>query len=268
MSTETTLTGIGPDESLDAVGIESPIAGTDTDTDHAEVTLDIPGAATGVVTVEIAEGAAGHPAPLDLVFETWDAASDLFVFAPPEQPQTPTLTFAQDDTAASSDGAPMAELLKAEPADAPASAALLPDAGADAAESADATDSVIPAPVDSSTDLPPAEADDTAAAEDPAPADATVGSGAVIGDDQGGGAPVVDDGDLILTIMPVGTPEPVLPFEPVICVDPPFLELPPICVICPAPLEEVGALYYAELLTTPEASNGFTDASIPAALAA
>jgi hypothetical protein len=271
MSTETTLPGLGPDETMDAVGLEPPIASD-------PVEQDPPTGASGIdLTVDIATGGSTADSPrVDLVFETWDASSDLFVFDLPEQPQPQpqTLTLTQDDVAASSDGTAVAEPQQVEPAEAPASAALPPEAEAEAGD--DATDPATPAPVDSGAEPPPAEAEDTPD-DKPLPADDTSDSAVVIDDDQGGGDqgggdqgggdPTVDDGDLILTIMPVGIPEPVLPFEPVICICPMPPEVPPIYVICPGPLEGVGTLYYTELLSAPETSSGFTDASIPAALA-
>lgn len=70
----------------------------------------------------------------------------------------------------------------------------------------------------------------------------------------------VDDplvpGDIDFTVT-------LMPFDPVICiliVDP-ILEELPVAVICPAPIEEPGQLYYGEAIC------GLTDAAIPAALA-
>jgi hypothetical protein len=78
----------------------------------------------------------------------------------------------------------------------------------------------------------------------------------------------LDEGNLLFTIMPVGLPEPLTPVAPEICFEliPPFGEEWPVCVICPAPTEDLGTLYYADS-TEIEAICGLTDLSIPAALA-
>jgi hypothetical protein len=87
-----------------------------------------------------------------------------------------------------------------------------------------------------------------AAPSDPVDAD-NAGDGCEIGDPAG-------PDDLVFTVT-------LMPFDPVICiliVDP-ILEELPVAVICPAPIEDPGQLYYGE------ATCGLTDAAIPAALA-
>lgn len=222
MSTEPNLTGTWLEESPDGGAVDDQEADPSSLAALVALTVD---AGTGAVASEApAESAEPALPDMAIAYQTWGGDNDLFVF------DAGYAVVQADPVAMDVEAVGSAVLFNADLVD------TLPDGG-----------------VDSLPAVEPAD-DQSEAADSGKAADATSDQAEVGGD--GSGDASVDPVDLAIGEIPVL-------IEPVICIliiDPIVEELP-VAVICPAPIDEPGQLYYSEAIC------GLTDAAIPVALA-